>query len=335
MLKDNVTLEDKLHHIRTEMARLLNKEGLIGKNDALKVKIVSTYLEQFNDNNRFDLRGLNTLHKRTDALNKVEEALKVKFPKIFKHIENLRVWDENKFLKDKGFDKFQDGQIGLNISFKIGNKESDWIRVYFKNIEKSDDDLFNEVKKYLEQFNMENPFALQGVESTSKWTDVLKRLKNNLTEKFGVDAKRIELTIDKLYDVVSNGLKDGKNNNNVSFKIGSKGLQNIRIYFKDIKKTNMDLINEVKEFLKKFNEKNRFDLKGIKSTDSWSKVLVKVKETLDNEFGNEIRGINFTIDDSSAEIDDGSLEDGESAAWIRFNIGIEKGTVEVYFKNIE
>ncbi|WP_342262836.1 MULTISPECIES: hypothetical protein [unclassified Spiroplasma] len=100
LLKDNATLEDKLHHIRTEMARLLNKQELIAKNDALKVKIVSTYLEQFNDNNRFDLRGLNTLHKRVDALNKVEEALKVKFPKIFKHIENLRVWDENKFLKD-------------------------------------------------------------------------------------------------------------------------------------------------------------------------------------------------------------------------------------------
>ncbi|WP_338981986.1 hypothetical protein [Spiroplasma endosymbiont of Eupeodes luniger] len=160
LLKDNATLEDKLHHIRTEMARLLNKQELIAKNDALKVKIVSTYLEQFNDNNRFDLRGLNTLHKRVDVLNKVEEALKMKFPKIFKHTENLRVWDKNKFLKDEGFDKFQDGQIGLNINFKIGNKESDWIRVYFKNIEKSDDNLFNEVKKYLEQFNMENPFAL-------------------------------------------------------------------------------------------------------------------------------------------------------------------------------
>ncbi|WP_342189744.1 hypothetical protein [Spiroplasma endosymbiont of Dilophus febrilis] len=53
LLKDNATLEDKLHHIRMEMARLLNKEELIAKNDALKVKIVSTYLERFNANNRF------------------------------------------------------------------------------------------------------------------------------------------------------------------------------------------------------------------------------------------------------------------------------------------
>ncbi|WP_342277621.1 hypothetical protein [Spiroplasma endosymbiont of Nephrotoma flavescens] len=141
LLKDNATLEDKLHHIRTEMARLLNKEELIAKNDALKVKIVSTYLERFNANNRFDLSGLNINQQRSYALDKVKIKLQEKFPNIFKHISNLEIYNETWTLGKNAIEVFKDGNTALEIRFKIGVKTSQWIPMYFKNIKNNDEQL--------------------------------------------------------------------------------------------------------------------------------------------------------------------------------------------------
>ncbi|WP_342262773.1 MULTISPECIES: hypothetical protein [unclassified Spiroplasma] len=193
LLKDNATLEDKLHHIRTEMARLLNKEELIAKNDALKVKIVSTYLEQFNANNRFDLSGLNINQQRSYALDKVKIKLQEKFPNIFKHISNLEIYNETWTLGKNAIEVFKDGNTALEIRFKIGVKTSQWIPMYFKNIKNNDEQLFNKVKTYLENFDFSHPFDLEGMTADKKISDVLEKLRKNLKNQFSQEYNRIKI----------------------------------------------------------------------------------------------------------------------------------------------
>lgn len=328
-LLENLIVNLDLINIQLSIEKLVNK--------------VRAYLEQFNENNPFDLEGMSSAKTWNDLFDKFENKL---FLEIGFHKEvKLAMVGAGAFTDKIGIGNFvpqiegdawiSKDKLWQRVAFYIGDENFEETRVYFKNIKMVDEHLAYNVKRYLEQFQRK-AFHLDGITVDMTWKDALNKLKDSLQLDFDIDFNRI-----KNLDINDKNMKIGDDSfysaKYISFDVGNKQSGWIPVYFKNIKMSDDYLFNKVVKFLQYYNdnENTYFNLRGMSSHKKWKDVLEKVKERLKNAFGNEFYRIkDLDIDSKDKEIGDKDLKNGNNWQNIYFTVGNKSLVIKVYFRNI-
>ncbi|WP_342262671.1 MULTISPECIES: hypothetical protein [unclassified Spiroplasma] len=284
----------------------------------LQNKIAKFLLQDFD----FDL---NSDNKYADALNKLQEKLKLEIgAENFNRLNDFRIDEQLMKFADRANTHIKDAT--LVVHFNIDKIQQDY-KINLINIKMTNEMLLKEVINILNES--------QDLELTTDNTygNAIEKLKAKLKLKLGNEAfnriKDFDLSgLQKAFTEVKLGALNADDKHiNIEFKVGTT-IKSLKVKLINIQKTDQFLFEEVNDFLAK-----DIDLK-LTTDDSFTTAIEKLKDNLKNKLGAEnFKRIKIlTISSDNQKFKDDLLGKWLTNSKIKINFAIGEFSNEVKLK---